>query len=129
MPRLANHDYLTIRHFPARLWQVNDGDAFPNIPGDAQRELQEYFAPAADLTDAEATAHRVAFTRAFPAMPQSAGRVFAALRASRQGCSNQIVGRHRTATTSTYKVAHKLRTVGVFSVSRPKADVFRLTKA
>ena len=37
--------------------------------------------------------------------------------------------RHRAATTSTYTVAGKLRTIHVSAVSRPKVDVYYLTKA
>jgi hypothetical protein len=129
MPRLTNRDYLIIRHFLARLWDENDGAAFANLPGYAQRELHDYFAPTADLTDAEAIAHRVAMTKAFPALPQSAGRIFAALRASLEGRPNQIVDRYREATTTPYTVAGKSRTIRVSAVSRPKVDVHYLTMA
>ena len=129
MPRLTTRDYLTIRHFLIDLWNENDGQAFAVLPGYAQRDLHDYFAPSVPMTDHEALDHRKQMTKAFPALPQKAGRDFEALRASLEGRPNQMVDRHRAKTTRTFKVGGKTRTIRVAAVSRPQIDTHYLAKA
>ena len=129
MPRLTTRDYLMIRHFLIDLWNENDGQAFGALPGYAQRALHDYFAPTVTMTDRDALAHRKQMTRAFPSLPQKAGRDFEALRASLEGRSNQLVDRHRSKATRTFKVAGKTRTIRVAAVSRPQINTHYLAKA
>lgn len=57
VPRLTTRDYLTIRDFLIDLWNENDGQAFGVLPGYAQRDLHDYFAPTVPMTDRDALAH------------------------------------------------------------------------
>ena len=54
MPRLTNRDYLTIRHFLTRLWDQDDGHSYAALPGYAQRELHDFYAPTVYMTDEDA---------------------------------------------------------------------------
>lgn len=129
MPRLTNKDYLTIRHFLTRLWDQDDGGSFAVLPGYAQRDLHDFFAPTVSMTDEYAVTYRVRMTKARPALPQSAGRAFEALRASLEDRPNQMIDRHRAETTQSFKVGNKSRTIRVTAVSRPKVDTYYLAKA
>ena len=100
MPRLTNRDYLTIRHFLTRLWDQDDGHSYAALPGYAQRELHDFYAPTVYMTDEDAVAHRMAMTKTFPSLPHSAGRAFEALRASLEDRPNLMIERHRAARTS-----------------------------
>lgn len=129
MPRLTTRDYLTIRRFLARLWDEDDSQAFAALPGYAQRDLHDYFAPTVSMTDRDALAHRKQMTKFFPSLPQKAGRDFEALRSSLEGRPNQIVDHHRAESTRTVKAAGRMRTIRVGAVSRPKIDTHYLAKA
>lgn len=129
MPRLTTRDYLTIRHSLIDLWNDNDGQAFGVLPGYAQRDFHDYFAPTVPMTDREALDHRKQITEAFPALPQKAGRDFEALRASLEGRPNQMVDRHRAKSTRTFKVGGKTRTIRTAAVSRPRIDTHYLANA
>ncbi|MFK4728277.1 hypothetical protein ROT00_01180 [Agromyces mediolanus] len=129
MPRLTTRDYLTIRHFLIDLWNENDGQAFGELPGYAQRDIHDYFAPTVPMSDRDALAHRKQMTKVFPSLPQKAGRDFEALRASLDGRPNQMVDRHRGKTTRAFKVGGKTRTIRVAAVSRPQIDTHYLAKA
>jgi hypothetical protein len=129
MPRLTTRDYLTIRRFLIKLWDQDDGQNFAVLPGHAQRDLHDYFAPTVPMSDHDALAHRKQITKAFPSLPQKAGRDFEALRASLEGRLNQMVDRHRVQTARTFKVNGKPRTIRVSAVSRPKIDTHYLAKA
>lgn len=129
MPRLTNRDYLTIRHFLTRLWDQDNGHSFAVLPGYAQRELHDFYAPTIYMTDEDAVAHRKAMTKTFPSLPHSAGRAFEALRASLEDRPNLMLERHRAARAHTFKVAGKPRTIRLDTVSRPKIDEYYLTKA
>lgn len=129
MPRLTNRDYLTIRHFLTRLWDQDDGHSFAVLPGYAQRELHDFYAPTVYMTDEDAVAHRKAMTKTFPSLPHCAGRAFEALRANLEDRPNLMIERHRVAQTHTFKVAGKSRTIRLDTVSRPKIDEYYLTKA
>lgn len=129
MPRLTNKDYLAIRHFLTRLWDQDDGDSFAVLPGYAQRDLHDFFALTVSMTDEYAVTYRAQLTKARPALPQSAGRAFEALRASLERRPNRMVDRHRVETTHTFKVNGKSRTIRVTAVSRPKIDTYDLAKA
>ena len=74
------------------------------------------------MTDEDATIHRAAMSKAFPALPQFAGRAFEALRDSLEGRPNRLVDRYRKQTTRAYKVAGKPRKIRMLGVSRPKID-------
>lgn len=129
MPRLTNKDYLTIRLFLTRLWDQDDGGSFAVLPGYAQRDLHDFFAPTVSMTDEYAVTYRVQMTKAHPALPQSAGRAFEALRASLEHRPNQMVDRHLENITGVYKVGGRNRRIQVTSVSRPKLDTYYLAKA
>ena len=129
MPRLTNKDYLTIRHFLTRLWDQDDGGSFAVLPGYAQRDLHDFFAPTVSMTDEYAATYRVQITKAHPALPQSAGRAFEALRASLEHRPNQMVDRHLENITGTFKVGGKNRRIQITSVSRPKVNTYYLAKA
>lgn len=129
MPRLTTRDYLTIRHALIDLWNENDGQAFGALPGYAQRDLHDYFAPTVPMTDRDALAHRKKMTKAFPSLPQKAGRDFEALRANLEGRPNRLVDRHHAKTTRTHKVGGRTRIIRVAAVSRPAIDTHYLAKA
>lgn len=129
MPRLTTRDYLTIRRFLIELWNENDGQAFGVLPGYAQRDLHDYFAPTVPMTDRDALAHRKQMTRAFSSLPQKAGRDFEALCASLERRPNQMIDRYRAKTARTFKVGGKTRTIRVAVVSRPQIDTHYLANA
>ncbi len=68
-------------------------------------------------------------TKAFPSLPQKAGRDFEALRASPEARPNQMVDRHRAKSTRTLKVGGKARSIRIATVSRPQIDTHYLAKA
>lgn len=129
MPRLTNRDYLTIRHFLVRLRKQDHGDSFEVLPGYAQRELHDFYAPTVFMTDEDAVAHRAAMTKAFPALPQSAGRAFEALRASLEDRPNHMVDRHLESATGTFTVGRTPRQMRLLGLSRPQIDPFYLARA
>jgi hypothetical protein len=68
-------------------------------------------------------------TKAFPALPQKAGRAFEALRSCLEGRPNQISDRHRTGSTRTLRIGGKMRSLRISAVSRPQIDTHYLAKA
>lgn len=68
-------------------------------------------------------------TKERPALPQSAGRAFEALRAHLEHRPNQMVDRHLKNVTGTFKVGGKNRQIQVTGVSRPNIDTYHLAKA
>lgn len=129
MPRLTTRDYLTTRHFLTQLWDQANGDDFAALPGHAQRDLHDYFAPTVPMSDRDALTHRKMMTKAFPSLPQKAGRAVEALRASLEGRPNQMVDRRRTKRTRFFKVGGKRRAIRIDGVSRPQIDTHYLAKA
>ena len=129
MPRLTTRDYLRIRHFLIRLWAQGDGHDFAALPGHAQRDLHDYFAPAVSMSDRDALAHRKQMTEAFPSLPQKAGRAFEGLRASFEGRPNRLVDQHRAESTRMLNVGGKARAIRIAAVSRPKIDTHYLAMA
>lgn len=129
MPRLTNRDYLTQRQLLIKLWAVNDASAFAVLPGYAQRDLHDFYAPTISMTDEYALEYRAQMTKAFPALPQSAGRAIEALRANLEGRDNEMVSRHLAQTTGVIKVGGKTRRLRVLAVSRPEIDTHYLAQA
>lgn len=129
MPRLTIQDYLTTRDFLAELWIERDGLGFSALPGHAQRDLHDYFAPSVPMTVHEATVHRQEMTKVFPSLPQKAGRAAEALRADLEGRPNQMLDRHRQRTSGTFDSAGKAHRIRVAALARPKVDALRLARA
>lgn len=129
MPRRTNHDYLLQRHFLCELWKTNDSVAFAVLPGQAQHDLHDFYAPSISMTDEYAVTHRARMTKTFPSLPQTAGRAFEALRAHQEGQPNQLVDRHLANTVATAKVGRHVRRVRVLGVSRPEIDIYHLAHA
>ncbi len=129
MPRLTSRDYLAQRRLLIEEWHDRDAIAFGDISLQAQHDLHDFFAPTEPFSDVEALKHRATMAKAFPSLPQKAGRDFEALRASLAGRPNQMVDRHRVKTTRTLKVGGKTRTIRIAAVSRPQIDTHYLAKA
>jgi hypothetical protein len=129
MPRLTLQDYLTTRDYLAELWIERDGLGFSALPGHAQRDLHDYFAPSVSMTVREATLHRQEMTNAFPTLPQKAGRTVAALRAHLEGRPSQMVDRRREKISGTFDSAGKTYTIRVEPERRPHVDTYRLARA
>ncbi|MGN8026046.1 hypothetical protein [Microbacterium sp. 22242] len=132
MPRLTNRDYLTHRHFLIELWNEMEGAVFAELPGWAQHDLHDFYAPSEFMWDDDALAHRAAITKAFPALPQKAGRAYEALKAYREGRSNSMLTTDRQAATGTSPVGNsktKTHSIRVSAVSRPQIDLHYLAKA
>lgn len=128
MPRLTSRDYLVHCQFLREQWEEH-GAAFADLPMQEQRDLHDYYAPTIPLTEKEALAHRTAMTRAFPSLPQKAGRAYQAVQAAIDGAPNQIVDSYRDATTTTEMIGGKHRSLRVTGVARPKVDHYRLARA
>lgn len=79
MPRLTSKDYLTQRHLLIEEWFDRDAIAFGDVPLQAQHDLHDFYAPTELLSDADALKHRAAMTKAFPSLPQKAGRALQTL--------------------------------------------------
>jgi len=129
MPRLTSRDYLLQRRYLCSIWENDEGGSFAVLPGQQQRDLHDYYAPSGHLTEQQALTHRTAISKAFPSLPQSAGRSFNALRDHLDGKPNQIVDSHLRRRTTSEKIGGKQRTVRTLSVSRPKIDHRRLARA
>lgn len=74
MPRLTPRDYLSHRQFLIQEWSDRDRAAFGGLPLQHQLDLHDYCAPSATFTDREALTHREEMAKAFPSLPQKAGR-------------------------------------------------------
>ena len=129
MPRLTSRDYLIHRQFLCEQWEEHDGVAFADLPMQEQRDLHDYYAPTIPLTEKEALTHRSEMTKAFPSLPQKAGRAYQAIHAAIDGTPNQIVDIYRDATTTVEMIAGKRRSLRVTGVARPKIDHYRLARA
>ena len=128
MPRLTSRDYLLQRHYLCTLWDKNEGGVFAVLPGQQQRDLQDYYAASGHISEQQALTHRAAMSKAFPSLPQSAGRAFNALRDHLDGKPNQIVDSHLMKRTAPEKIGGKQRTLRVLSVSQAKPDHRRLAR-
>jgi hypothetical protein len=129
MPRLTSRDYFTHRQFLREEWDERDGAASADLPYQQQLDLHDYFAPSAVFTEREALTHRSEMTKAFPSLPQKAGRACEAMCAAIQGTPNQIVDTHRDKTTTIEMIAGKRRLLRITGVARPKIDHYRLARA
>lgn len=122
MPRLANRDYLIQRQYLIEEWLERDGGSFGNLPYHHQIDLHDFYAPAEPMTDLEATRHRAAMTKAFPSLPQKAGRAYQAVQAATSGLPNQLADTHRVANTSVERIGGRPRSIRVAAIARPKPD-------
>ncbi|MCS5735102.1 hypothetical protein [Herbiconiux daphne] len=129
MPRLTSNDYLSTRSALFQLWTATDGFVFAVLSGHAQRDLHDYFAFTVPMTDREALAHRTAMTKAFPSLPQTAGRAFQAVNAHVNGQPNQMVDRHLEQSTVTVEHAGKTRKIRALGVAHPKVKLDLLARA
>jgi hypothetical protein len=130
MPRLTSRDYLIHRQFLCEQWEERDGAAFADLPLQEQRDLHDYYALTVPFTEKEALTHRNAMTKAFPSLPQKAGRAYEAIRAAIDGTPNQIVDAHHEATTTVELIAGKHRSLlRITGVARPRPDHYRLARA
>lgn len=129
MPRMTLNDYLATRDYLAELWVERDSLGFSALPGQAQRDLHDYFAPSVPMTVHEATIHRQEMTKAFPSLPQRAGRAVEALRANLEGRSNQMLDRDRQRISGSFESAGKTHRIRVATVARAKVDALRLARA
>jgi len=119
MPRLTSRDYLTHRQFLRQEWDERDGAAFADLPHQQQLDLHDYFAPPVSFTDREALMHRSEMTKAFPSLPQKAGRAYEALRGAVDSTPNQIFDTRRDMTTTMEMIAGKRRSLRIIGVARP----------
>jgi hypothetical protein len=129
MPRLTSRDYLIHRLFLCEQWEEHDGAAFADLPMQEQRDLHDYYAPTVSFTEKEALAHRTAMTKAFPSLPQKAGRAYQSIQAAVDGTPNQIVDAYRDAATTIELIGGKRRSMRITGVARPKVDHYRLARA
>ena len=129
MPRLTSRDYLINRRLLYVEWEMRDGAAFAELPCQQQLDLHDYFAPSVAFTDREALAHRSEMTKAFPSLPQKAGRAYEAMCAAIDGMPNRIVDTFRSETTTVELIAGKPRSLRITGVARPKVDHYRLARA
>ena len=126
MPRLTSRDYLTQRRLLIEEWHDRDAIAFGDISFQAQHNLHDFYTPAEPFSDTEALKHRAAMTKAFPSLPQKAGRALQALLLGRE------LYKQRIATQQAAEVSRrtaKNRSIRIAAVVRPKPDVRLLAKA
>ena len=129
MPRLTSRDYLTRRQFLYKYWEEHDGVTFVDLPYQQQLDLHDYFVPSVAFTDREALTHRSEMTKAFPSLPQKAGRANEAMCAAIDGTPNRIVDTFRSETTTVELIAGKRRSLRITGVARQKVDHYRLARA
>ena len=122
MPRLTNRDYLNNRRLLCEQWLEHQGGAFINLPRQAQLDLHDYYAPSREMWDDDAITHRDAMAKAFPSLPQKAGRAFEALRASLDGEPNQVLERYRERTTNVIESGKKQRRIRITAIANPNPD-------
>lgn len=79
MPRLTAQDYLAHRRLLIEEWFEHDAFAFGEVSLSGQHGVHDYYAPTESFSDAEALSHRAAMTKAFPSLPQKAGRALQVL--------------------------------------------------
>ena len=129
MPRLTLNDYLATRDYLADLWNNQDYKGFSALPSSAQRDIHDFFAPAVPMTPHEARMHRQEMTKAFPSLPQKAGRAAAALRDHLEGRPNKMVERRIKLSTSTFESGGQRYRIRIEGVVREKIDTYRLARA
>lgn len=129
MPRLTPTAYLRHRQQLIRLWKLDAGGAFAVISSFAQRDLHDYYAVVAHMTDGQALEHRAAMTKAFPSLPSQAGRAYAALISDQRNKPNHMVREHITASTTTIQQGNATRRLRVLVVANPILDQKRLARA
>ena len=122
MPRLTNRDYLTNRALLRDQWLTPTRGAFGTLPRYAQLDLHQYYAPAKELWDDDAIAHRVAIAKQHPSLPQRAGRAFEALCASIDGTPNLLLDRYRQRPTGTIGSCKKKLAIRITGVANPNPD-------
>lgn len=106
-----------------------DGAAFAELPLQHQLDLHDYYAPSIPITDDQALRHRAAMTKAFPSLPQKAGRAYEALRAAVDGKPNLAIDKRRKETTTTALIAREQRSLRIVGIAHPKIDPYRLARA
>jgi len=128
MPRLTSRDYLIQRQYLVEEWLEHDAGSFGLLPYRHQIDLHDFYAPAEPMTDLEATRHREAMTKAFPSLPQKAGRAYQALQDAANGLPNQLIDARRAATTGVTKIGGRPHSIRVAGIARPKPDHHRLAR-
>lgn len=128
MPRLTSRDYLLQRQYLVEEWLEHGAGSFGLLPYRHQIDLHDFYAPAEPMTDLEATRHRAAMTKAFPSLPQKAGRAYQALQDAASGLPNQLVDARRAATTSVTKIGGRPHSIRVAGIARPKPDHYQLAR-
>lgn len=68
-------------------------------------------------------------TKAFPPLPQKAGRAYRAFESAVDGTPNQFVDVHRADTTTTEMIAGKRRSLRITGIAGPVPDHYRLARA
>lgn len=133
MARLTPKEFLKRRQLLTEIWFHDGGATYAMIPHQMQRDLHDFFAPTELLTDKQAHQHRKKVSKAFPSLPQKAGRAYEALSAYREGRPNKAVAEYHAVkpnpTPTDGKAVRTDRNVRVFMTVRPKIDTYRLARA
>lgn len=127
MPRLTSKDYLAQRRLIEE-WCERDMVAFGDVPLQAQHDLHDFYAPAEPFSDTEALKHRDVMTKAFPSLPQKAGRASQALLHGHELHEQRLVATREAAHQPSPRTA-KSRGVRLAALVRPKIDLPLLAKA
>jgi hypothetical protein len=106
-----------------------DAAVFADLPLQNQLDLHDYYALSVPITVEQALRHRAEMTKAFPSLPQKAGRAYEAFRAAIDGPPNRIIDRHRRATTTTEVIAGERRSLRIVGIAHPRPDQYRLARA
>ena len=127
MPRLTSKDYLAQRRLLIKEWCERDAIAFGEVPLQGQHDLHDFYAPTEPLSDADALEHRVAMAKAFPSLPQKAGRALQALLLGREVHRQRMAD--RKAVSATLNRPPRGRGVYIAAVARQEPDLRLLAKA
>lgn len=128
MPRLTSKDYLAQRRLLIEEWFDRDTVAFGDVALQTQHDLHDFYVPTEPFSDAEALMHHAVMTKAFPSLPQKAGRALQALLLGRELHEQRLVSAREAARHPSQRTA-KSRGVRVAAVARPKLDLRLLAKA
>lgn len=128
MPRLTSRDYLAQRRLLIEEWFDRDAIAFAEVPLQGQHDLHDFYAPTEPFSDTEALKHRAAMAKAFPSLPQKAGRALQALLRGKELHEQRLVVAREAAGQPSPRTA-KSRGVRIAAVARPKPDLRLLAKA